>query len=78
MDKHLEKAWEIALTVVTDKAWLSLPLVIGVVLAFQFPGVLKEWLAHRREMYKLKAAERRHQENVEKRRQKADVKRKKQ
>lgn len=71
MDKDLEKTFEIAAKAVSDHAWMSIPLVVGGILAYRCPEMIREFLSHRREMTQIKAAERRRQESVERRREKA-------
>ena len=65
----IERRTELVVRATGEQAWLAVPVVMVVILASQARGIVKECLAHRREMWKLRAAERRHQENVERRRQ---------
>jgi hypothetical protein len=75
MDKGLQQAIEIAAGVVAVHAWMSIPLVIGGLIAYRAPELVKECLNHRREMRKIKNTEQRRQQNVERRRQRAPSKR---
>jgi hypothetical protein len=71
MDKPIEKTWEIVAAAIAEHAWLSIPLVVAIILSYQFSGILRECLRHRREMWQLKSAERQRQENVARRQRKA-------
>jgi len=70
MDKGLERAWDAAIAAVGQNAWLSIPLVVLGLLAYNSPTMLTSWLEHRRAMWKMRLTEQRRRESVEKRRKK--------
>jgi hypothetical protein len=65
------EVWKAFARVLERDAWMAIPILVGIALAWKSPAFLKVFLKHRQEMWKLKNAELKRLEAVEKRQLKA-------